>query len=59
MYDSIWILTTHSHHKDSYAALQHCFHNTFVIPLNPKASLTFVHWVIPDKFNSTNVELLS
>lgn len=58
MYDSIWILTTHSH-KDSYAALQRCFLNTFVIPLNLKARLAFVHWVIPDKFNSANVELLS
>ena len=59
MYDSVWILTTHSHHKDSCAALQGCFHNTFFIPLNLKANLTFVHWVIPGKFNSANIELLS
>ena len=61
MYDSIWILATHSHHKDSYAALQGCFHNTFLFPstLNQTLNLTFVHWVISGKFNSVNVELLS
>ena len=32
MYDSIWILATLSQYKDSYAALQGCFHNTFLFP---------------------------